>query len=427
MAAVKMLERVLSGRSLSDVLADGLRLVNDSQERSLARELAYGVLRWYSRLVAIRDNLLVKPLKERDRDIGLLILIGLYQCVELRTPPHAAVSATAEVARALGKTWAVGLVNAILRRFLREREQQLALADARPATRFAHPEWLVQRLQAAWPNAWEQLLAANNVRPPMTLRVNRRRISPDQYQALLAEQGLAAARHPFAAEALIMETPVPVGRLPGFQEGLVSVQDAAAQLAAELLAVPDGGRVLDACAAPGGKTCHLLERYPEVGEVVALDISAERLARVEENLRRLDLPATVMVGDAAEPEAWWDGMAFDRILIDAPCSGSGVIRRNPDIKWLRRADDLVALAEQQAKLVQALWPLLHKGGVLVYATCSILPEENEQILANFVTTQADAEVLRYGQIWGVEQPVGRYVLTGEAEMDGFYYGCLRKS
>src|SRR5690625_391678 len=171
-AAVKMLERVLSGRSLSDVLADGLRSVNDSQERSLARELVYGVLRWYSRLAAVRDNLLVRPLKERDRDIGFLILIGLYQCVELRTPPHAAVSATAEVARALGKTWAVGLVNAILRRFLREREQQLALADARPATRFAHPEWSVQRLQAAWPNAWEQLLAANNVRPPMTLRVN---------------------------------------------------------------------------------------------------------------------------------------------------------------------------------------------------------------------------------------------------------------
>jgi 16S rRNA (cytosine967-C5)-methyltransferase len=427
MAAVKMLERVLAGRSLGDVLADGLRDVPAGPEQSLARELVYGVLRWYSRLTTVRDNLLAKPLKARDRDIELLIVVGLYQCMELRTPPHAAVAATAEVARRLGKVWAVGLVNAILRRFLREREQHLAVADVRPATRYAHPDWLIGRYRAAWPDDWERLLAENNARPPMTLRINRRRTSPEQYLSLLAEQGLAALPHPHAVDALVLDTPVPVERLPGFQDGLLSVQDAAAQLAADLLDVPDGGRVLDACAAPGGKTCHVLERYPAAGEVVALDVSTERLQRVEENLRRLDLHATVKAGDAAQPEAWWDGVGFDRILIDAPCSGSGVIRRNPDIKWLRRDEDLAVLAQQQGQILSALWPLLKPGGQLVYATCSVLPEENEQVLADFLAARTDALPQPLDEGWGVGQPVGRYILTGESGMDGFYYGCLRKS
>lgn len=427
MAAVKMLERVLAGRSLSDVLADGLRAVPAGPEQSLARELAYGVLRWYSRLVAVRDNLLAKPLKARDRDIGLLIVVGLYQCTELRTPPHAAVAATAEVARQLGKAWAVGLVNAVLRRFLRECEQHLAVADAKPATRYAHPDWLVARYRAAWPDDWEHLLTENNARPPMTLRINRRRTSPEQYLSRLAEQGLTALPHPHAVDALTLEAPVPVERLPGFQDGLLSVQDAAAQLAADLLDVPDGGRVLDACAAPGGKTCHVLERYPAAGEVVALDVSAERLRRVEENLHRLDLTATVKTGDAAQPEAWWDGVGFDRILIDAPCSGTGVIRRNPDIKWLRRDEDLAVLAQQQGRILSALWPLLKPGGKLVYATCSVLPEENEQVLADFLAIRTDAQRQPLERGWGVERSVGRYVPTGESGMDGFYYGCLRKS
>lgn len=426
LAAVKMLERVLDGRSLSDVLTDGLQSVPAGPEQALARELVYGVLRWYSRLTAVRENLLAKPLKSRDRDIALLIVVGLYQSVELRTPPHAAVAATAEVARRLNKVWAVSLVNAVLRRFLRERDQHLAVADAVPATRYAHPEWLIERYRAAWPEDWERLLSENNVRPPMTLRVNRRRTSTEQYLALLKEQGLAAQPHPHATDALVLESAVSVERLPGFRDGLASVQDAAAQLAADLLDVPDGGRVLDACAAPGGKTCHILERYPAAGEVVALDIAAERLQRVEENLSRLELSATVRVGDAAEPEAWWDGVLFDRILLDAPCSGSGVIRRNPDIKWLRRDQDLAALAQQQRCMLEALWPLLKQGGKLVYATCSVLPEENEQVIAGFLASQPDAKPLPLEQDWGLQQPIGRYILTGESGMDGFYYGCLRK-
>lgn len=427
MAAVKMLERVLAGRSLSDVLAPGLRAVPAGRDQSLARELVYGVLRWYSRLAAVRENLLSKPLKRRDRDIDLLILVGLYQCMEMRTPSHAAVAATAEVARGLQKAWAVGLVNAVLRRFLREQARHLAVADAKPATRYAHPEWLIERYQAAWPNDWGQLLDENNARAPMTLRVNRRRLSPKQYLALLTEQEIAAQTHPHAVDAVVLSSPVAIERLPGFEEGLVSVQDAAAQLAAELLDIPDGGRVLDACAAPGGKTAHVLERFPAAGEIVALDVSAERLQRVAESLQRLELTATVKVGDATQPEHWWDGAGFDRILVDAPCSGSGVIRRHPDIKWLRRDEDLATLAQQQRQILNALWPLLKQGGKLVYATCSVLPEENEQVLADFLAVQADARGLSLEADWGREQAIGRYILTGEAGMDGFYYGCLQKS
>lgn len=425
-AAVKMLERVLDGRSLNETLDEGLRAVPPGPEQSLARELVYGVLRWYSRLTAIRDGLLSKPLKARDRDISLLIVVGLYQCIELRTPPHAAVAATAEVARRLGKIWAVGVVNAVLRRFLREREAHLTAADAMPATRYAHPVWLIERYQAAWPQDWERLLVENNARPPMTLRVNRRRSTPEQYLALLAEAGLVARPQSQAADALVLEAPVPVERLPGFRDGLVSVQDAAAQQAAELLDVPAGGRVLDACAAPGGKTCHLLERYPAAGEVVALDVSADRLLRIEDNLRRLGLSATVLAGDATEPATWWDDAPFDRILIDAPCSGSGVIRRHPDIKWLRRDDDLPALAATQRRLLEALWPLLKPGGKLVYATCSVLPEENDQVIAGFLAAQPAAAVQPLEKDWGIQQANGRYILTGESGMDGFYYGCLRK-
>jgi 16S rRNA (cytosine967-C5)-methyltransferase len=425
-AAVTILDRVMGGRSLNDTLGDGLRGVPAS-EQALARELVYGVLRWYSRLAAVRDRLLDKPLKARDQDVALLLLVGLYQCSELRMPPHAAVSTAAEAARGLRKVWAVGLINAVLRRFLREREALLAAVDQRPETRCAHPAWLVDRFRSAWPQAWEALLAENNERAPMTLRVNRRRASRDQYLSRLAEQEIKAEAHPLAPDALVLATPIAVDRLPGFQDGLVSVQDAAAQQAADLLDVPAGGRVLDACAAPGGKTCHILERYSDVSEVVALDIAPERVARIDDSLRRLDLSATVVVGDAAAPEQWWDGRPFDRILLDAPCSGSGVIRRHPDIKWLRRESDLAGLAAVQRQLLASLWPLLEAGGKLLYATCSIFPEENERILADFVSEHADAHVQPLDRDWGVEQRSGRYILTGESGMDGFYYGCLSKS
>ena len=420
-AAAKVVERVVrQGRSLGDALES----VRPGQERALVQELAYGVLRWHARLDAVTGRLLERPLKAKDADIRQLILVGLYQILEMRTPAHAAVAETAGAARALGKSWAVGLINALLRRFLRERDELLAAVDADPAVRHAHPGWLVERLRAAYPDDWQRVLEQNNLRPPMTLRVNRLRLGRDDYLARLAEAGIAAGPGP-APEAITLEAPVAVERLPGFAEGLVSVQDAAAQQVAALLDVPAGARVLDACAAPGGKTCHLAERYPQLAELLALDIEPARLQRVRQNVERLQLPVRIVAGDAGDPEAWWDGQCFDRILLDAPCTGTGVIRRHPDIKWLRRPGDVDALAATQLRLLEALWPLVKPGGKLVYATCSVLPDENERLIERFLAAHADASAealpaIRQGHRYG------RQILPGEQGMDGFYYAGLIK-
>jgi len=427
-AAVKILLRVLQdGRSLTDAFDAVAADLPKGQEAALARELCYGVLRWYQKLDALARALLAKPLKAKDREVHILLLVGLYQLLEMRTAPHAAVSATAEVARAQGRPWAVGLVNAVLRRFQREREQLLAALPQTAEVRHAYPGWLVRRLRGAWPAQWERVLEAGNQRPPMVLRVNRRRIERDAYLRRLSEAGIAAEPLAVAEDALLLAEPMAVERLPGFADGLVSVQDAAAQLAAPLLTVPPKARVLDACAAPGGKTCHLLERYPDIAELVALDVDPARLRRVRDNLDRLGLTATVVTGDAGSPADWWDGRPFDRILLDAPCSGTGVIRRHPDIKWLRRPEDLDSLGQAQRRLLEAVWPLLARGGKLVYSTCSILPQENEDVLADFLARHPDARAEPIAaQGWGESLAVGRQILTGDHGMDGFYYGCLSK-
>ncbi len=425
-AAVRILLSVLQdGRSLTDAL-DAVSLPS-GPDNALARELAYGVLRWYERLDALARLLLAKPLKAKDREIHLLVLVGLYQLLEMRVPPHAAVSATAEVARRTGRPWAVGLVNAVLRRFQREREQLLARLPQTPEVTYAYPRWLVERIRRAWPAHWQRVLEAGNQRPPMVLRVNRRRIDRDAYRDMLTAAGIAAEPLALAEDALQLAEPLPVERLPGFADGLVSVQDAAAQLAAPLLAPPPGARVLDACAAPGGKTCHLLERYPELAELVVLDVDPARLRRVRDNLQRLGLTATVVAGDAGAPADWWDGRPFERILLDAPCSGTGVIRRHPDIKRLRREQDLEVLGRTQRRLLEAVWSLLAPGGKLIYSTCSILPQENEDVLADFLARHPEARVEPItAQAWGERLAVGRQILTGDRGMDGFYYGCLSK-
>ncbi len=425
-AAVAVLQRVLGeGRSLDRSLAQQFEQV-PADQRALTQQLVYGVLRHYSRLDAVAAALLQKPLRARDDDVRFLLLLGLYQCLEMRTPAYAAVSETVSIARKLGKKWAVGLLNATLRRFLRERESLLAGVDRDPAVRYAHPQWMLDYLRASYPEHYEAVLAANNDRAPMTLRVNRLRVSREDYLRRLREAGLVAETHPYAPDALVLEAPVPVERLPGFTDGWVSVQDAAAQLAVGLLDVPPGARVLDACAAPGGKAAHLLERYPDIIELVALDVDAERLARVEENFRRLGLQATLRQADAAEPEQWWDGRPFERILLDAPCSGSGVIRRHPDIKWLRRRNDLPRLAAEQRRLLYALWPLLAPGGKLVFATCSVFPSENQDVVGGFVA-ESGAEPISIDAPWGLARGVGRQLLPGERGMDGFYYACLGKA
>jgi len=314
----------------------------------------------------------------------------------------------------------------VLRRYQREQAVLDAAAEAEPVARHAHPHWLLTRLQQDWPDDWQAVCAANNARAPMTLRVNTLRGSPADYQQRLTEAGLAATSQPHAPAALVLTEPTDVAALPGFAAGDVSVQDAAAQLAAPLLDVQAGQRVLDACAAPGGKTAHLLENNPSA-ELVALDNDAARLDRVAETLARLQLAARLLHADAGQVVDWWDGKPFDRILLDAPCSASGVIRRHPDIKALRRAVDIDALAAQQARLLDALWPCLAPGGKLLYVTCSVLAAENGRQVKTFLARTPDAAALPLAADWGRPAGHGRQILPGEADMDGFFYALLVKT
>jgi 16S rRNA (cytosine967-C5)-methyltransferase len=335
------------------------------------------------------------------------------------------VAETVNAVNALERPWAKGLVNAVLRRAQRERDQSAAVLSE--AAQWSHPGWLLQRLQSAWPEEWQAICAANNQAAPMTLRINRRRAARDAYQEMLAARDSVAEFTAYSPDGLRLERPLPVTALPGFSDGWVSVQDEAAQLAALLLAPQPGERVLDACAAPGGKTAHLLEVQPELDGLLALDQSAERLVRCSDTLRRLGLRADCQVGDAAQPEHWWDGRPFDRILIDAPCSATGVIRRHPDIKLLRRPDDIDRLRAQQQDILEALWPLLRPGGRLLYATCSVLPEENTQQVRDFLQRHPDARERAIAAPWGRPQQAGRQILPGEAGMDGFYFACVEKA
>lgn len=425
LAAAHAVQAVTAGRSLAEVLPEFLPRVA-AGERGLAQELAYGALRWHPRLSWILEQLLDRPLRRRDRDVHALLVVGVYQCLETRIPDHAAVSETVAAARSLGRHWASGLVNAILRRCLKERALLEAGWQAEETARYAHPRWLLDTYRRAWPNDWEMLVTANNERPPMTLRVNRRQGDRDAYLRRLAEAGHSAWAHPLAPDAVVLDEPVPVERLPGFDSGAVSVQDAAGQQAAVLLDAWPGHRVLDLCAAPGGKACHILERQPEVGELVAVDLEAARLERVRSNLERLGLDARLIAGDGTRPGEWWDGHAFDRILLDAPCSATGVVRRHPDIKLLRQASDPARLHELQAALLAAAWPLLAPGGMLIYATCSVLPAENDEVLAAFVAAHQDVTVQTIAASWGRALTHGRQIISGESGMDGFYYACLVK-
>lgn len=426
-AAARAIARVTAdGVSLSESLPPFLSPLGDARDRALAQAVAYGVLRFLPRLELLLDALTERPPRRRDSTLRALLLSGLYQIGYMDIPDHAAVSATVSGVRAIGRPGARGFANAVLRRYLREREQIDAVAATTEAGRFAYPQWIIERLRRDWRDDWQAILAAGNEQPPMWIRVNRLRMDRDAW-ANLAD---APATRPgeWAPESLRLVEAVDVERLPGFADGLVSVQDAGAQLAARLIAPRPGERVLDACAAPGGKTCHLLELCPQL-ELTALDISAPRIERVRENLQRLGLSARLVNGDAARPDSWWDGRRFDAVLLDAPCSASGVIRRHPDIKCLRRETDVERLVATQARLLEGLWPLLRPGGRLVYCTCSVFQAEGSRQVDAFVTRTADAtaaDAERLGQ-WGRPGRPGRQILPGEAAMDGFYYACLTKS
>lgn len=414
------------GRSLDEVLA-GLGDLDDQRDRPLVQELCYGVLRTLPRQEALASALLHRPLKPEDRDLEALILVGLYQLTETRIPAHAAVAATVDAARTLGKTWAPGLVNALLRRFQRERGRLLDPPDPAPEVRWLFPHWLLERLRTAWPQHWRAIVTASNARAPMTLRVNRIKTTRVDYARRLGAAGLTARPTPDTADGLTLERPVSTAMLPGFTEGLVSVQDAGAQLAAELLDARPGERILDACAAPGGKSVHILERTGRNLDLTALDIDPARLERVRDNLHRLSLSARIVQGDATAPSGDWARTRYHRILLDAPCSATGVIRRHPDIKWLRRDRDISALSDLQTRMLDALWPLLVPGGILLYATCSLLPEENDGQIQAFLGRRSDARARPLEKVWGITRPCGRQTLPRQGGPDGFYYAVLEKS
>jgi 16S rRNA (cytosine967-C5)-methyltransferase len=411
-------EVVTHGRSLAALDLEGTDVA--ARDLPLLRAMLAESLRWHHRFEWQLGELLDRPLKRGEGVLAALLRIGLTQLQALRIPDHAAVSATVDAAPELGLARARGLVNAVLRRYLRERDSLTDRGEAVPVARFSHPEWLIAAVSIDWPDDFEAILAANNAPPPLWLRVNRRKVSRTNYLGLLEQAEIEAVIHADCDDAVLIAEPRPVDELPGFREGLVSVQDASAQRAVDLLGLSPGQRVLDACAAPGGKAAHMLERVPDLGELVALDRDAGRLRQVRENLERLGLNATLVAGDACEPDSWFDGPQFDRVLIDAPCSATGVIRRHPDIKLLRRPDDIRELATIQGRMLDALWPLLKPGGLMVYATCSVLKSENTDVTEAFADRTADAALAPFGADRHYQ------LKPGQSNADGFYYACLGK-
>ena len=419
-----MLKLLEQGRSLDDLLQgdwfQSLQL--SSRDQGLARELVYGLCRWYFALSSLLEGRLQKPLRARDRDIECILLLGLYQLLVMRTESHAAVNETVKLVMAQKKKWARGLVNAVLRAVIRDDvdlDQSAAAA--------AYPPWMRSRVMDDWGAQAESVLDAGNQRAPMTLRVDTRQCEPETVIDSLNDAGYAAIRHARVDSAIVLDAACDVTRLPGFEQGLLSVQDAAAQLAAPLLGCAPGARVLDACAAPGGKTAHLLQ-YTERLQVDALDSSESRLLRLRENLQRVGHSARVLVGDAGRAADWYDGLPYDAILADVPCSGSGVLRRHPDIKLLRRESDIMPLLERQAGILQSLWSVLKPGGKMLYSTCSIFKDENEVQIDRFLEGHAEAAAVSLDHCdWGQARTHGRQILTGQDNMDGFYYALLTKS
>lgn len=425
-AATQVITQILQHQgSLSSLLPVAAFKVPDN-DRPLLQELCFGVCRFYPQLNAYTQALLQKPLRAKDSDVQALLLLGLYQLIHTRIPDHAAIGETVEVTRQIKKTWATKLVNGVLRQFQRDGSAITESLADNPALQTNHPAWLEGMLRKSWPEHFADVIAANNQHPPFTLRLNTRKCARDEYLKRLADAGIQAKATAFSPYGITLTSPCDPRGLPGFSEGVISVQDEAAQLAADLLQLSPDLRVLDACAAPGGKTGHMLEVEPLV-KVTALDVEERRLQRVRENLTRLNVVADIRRGDGTQPDQWWDGEPFDRILLDAPCSATGIIRRHPDIKVLRTPEDITRLAELQGQLLDKLWPLLKPGGILVYATCSVMPRENTRVLEAFLGRQPQASCPPMDYDWGIAQACGRQLLPQMEGQDGFYYAVLHKA
>ena len=411
--------------SLSTQLTD----FSNHPEISLLQEICFGTCRWYLSLEFLLYKLVAKPIKEKDEDVKSLILIGLYQLKELNIADHAVVNETVAASTALNKPWAKPLINAVLRKYQRnQRKLTEELNRSTPDIKYSCPTWLFNEINVAWNSKSQSILEGNNQRPPLTLRVNISKKSPEEIISLFSEHRIECSRGKLAKTAIYLEKPLPVEKIPGFTDGWLSIQDESSQLVPKLLNLEPKLRVLDACSAPGGKTCAIIESERLLTEVVALDESESRLQKTRENLLRIGLKASLIRGDAMKPTKWWDGRLFDRILLDAPCSGSGVIRRHPDIKILRREEDIQALTKIQAMMLDSLWQCLRHDGLLLYTTCSILPRENDSQIKNFLKRTENAKYEGITADWGVECEYGRQLLTDDKENhDGFFYSLLSKS
>jgi len=419
MAASAIEKVVEQGQSLSNILPPLQQKVSD-KDKALLQELCFGVLRTLPQQEWLISKLMSRPMTGKQRTIHYLIMVGFYQLLHTRIPPHAALAETVEGAVVIKRPQLKGLINGVLRQFQRQQEELLAeFADS--DKRFLHPEWLLKRLQKAYPSQWQAIVEANNQRPPMWLRVNRNHHTRDEWLALLETAEMNGFTHDAYPDAIRLASPAPVQSLPGFEQGWVTVQDASAQGCMTYLEPQNGDRILDLCAAPGGKTTHILEVAPKAS-VMAVDIDEQRLSRVYDNLKRLGMKAEVKQGDGRTPAQWCGDEQFDRILVDAPCSATGVIRRHPDIKWLRRDRDINELAQLQSEILDAVWPHLKPGGTLVYATCSVLPEENSQQIAAFLKRTSNATLRTTGTL---DKP-GVQNLPGAEDGDGFFYAKLIK-
>lgn len=445
-AATLIINQLLKQQgSLSSLLPEYTEAFSP-QEKSFIRECCYGCCRWFVQLDKALSALLKQPLKKKESDIKAVLLLGLYQLQFMRIAEHAAINESVNAANYFKKPWAKKLINAVLRSFQRENKIQDNAQDKKTIALFekvvadnpsAHPQWLEQRIKQAWPEQANTIFSANNQHPPLTLRVNQQRVSRIEYLDLLNENNIKAEPARFSDVGIYLDAPHAVNMLPLFEQGGISVQDEAAQLAANLLELKPGLHVLDACCAPGGKTCHIGETEPQLASLTAIDIEERRLKKVRENIERLGIQANIICGDAAHTDTWrgkanMEDRGFDRILLDAPCSATGIIRRQPDIKLLRQAEQVQALVELQLKLLSALWPLLSDGGILLYATCSILPEENADLIERFLSQQKCAKHRAIEADWGIEQTYGRQLFPVDKETggamghDGFYYAKLVK-
>lgn len=417
--------------SLRTVLKDPAKKFNKTQDQALFKELCFGSIRWFHRLETIVNLLLHKPLPDKHSDIKYLLCIGIYQLSELRIPQYACVNATVAATKLLNKPWATRLVNKLLRQYIRKEKQINQQASSNSIGQYSHPNWMISLIQQDWPEQWQDILAANNIRPPQTLRINPEKTSASSYVALLAHNNIAAKTSAHFTDAVIVKKPVLTADLPGFDKGLCSIQDLAGQSVATLLDLAPNQVVLDACAAPGSKTCHILETEPRLQKLVAIDIDAERLIRIKENITRLELPhdsLKMVLEDATHTKQWWDGALFDRILLDAPCSALGVIRRHPDIKLLRLPSDIDHQSQLQYLLLKSLWPLLKPSGKLLYTTCSILHNENDKVIHKFMNEHNHCKVNKLDLPGSINLKYGYQRLPSkERETDGFYYCLLTKT